>query len=100
MRSRGIVYGKPAKLGEDEHWRQLPDFQKDRIPAEPWSESRAAEPGLIVVYNLAALDGDLLKSLREHRPGQILWAHASCWTSEPPFAADRISCSFVSMPTH
>lgn len=58
------------------------------VPCEAWSENRVAEPGLIVVYDLAALDGDLLQSLREHRSGQILWSHASCWTSEPPFAAD------------
>jgi hypothetical protein len=46
---------------------------------------------LIVAYDLAGLDETLLGPLRQHRPGQLLWAHASCWTAEPPFAADVIT---------
>jgi hypothetical protein len=58
------------------------------LPGEPWPADGMAEPGLIVAYDLSALDETLLGQLAEHRPGQIVWAHASPWTAEPPFAAD------------
>ncbi len=58
------------------------------LPAEQWPADGTDEPGLIAAYDLAALDEALLRQLGEHRPGQILWAHASPWTAEPPFAAD------------
>jgi hypothetical protein len=57
-------------------------------PAEAWPSSGSDDPGLIVVYDLAALPEEAVAALREHRPGQALWSHASCWTAEPPFAAD------------
>jgi hypothetical protein len=58
------------------------------LPTEPWPEQGSEAPGLLVVYDLAMLDGPLLKTLREHRPGQVLWSHATPWTQEAPFAAD------------
>lgn len=63
------------------------------LPAVPWhrdEEGQGApeEPGLIVAYDLDSLDGATLTSLRPHRPGQILFAHASSWTEPPPFTAD------------
>jgi hypothetical protein len=58
------------------------------LPVERWPADGTAEPGLIVAYDLFTLDETLIKQLREHRRGQFLWAHASCWTAEPPFAAD------------
>jgi hypothetical protein len=30
----------------------------------------------------------VLERLREHRPGQVLFAHASCWTDPFPYAPD------------
>jgi hypothetical protein len=30
----------------------------------------------------------VLERLRQHRPGQVLFAHASCWTDPFPFAPD------------
>src|SRR5262249_55251727 len=57
-----------------------------RLPVASWPSD---EPGLIVAYDLASL-GDL-QSLREYRPGQILWGHASCWTEVQPVAADFVT---------
>jgi hypothetical protein len=64
-----------------------------RLPAVAWQhgdegEGAPADPGLIVAYDLSNLDGTTLASLSSHRPGQILFAHATCWTDDPPFAAD------------
>jgi hypothetical protein len=56
-------------------------------PVEPWPAG-GADAGLVAAYDLATLPEEAAASLREHRPGQVLWAHASCWTEEPPFAAD------------
>ena len=58
------------------------------LPGERWPPWGTTEPGLIVAYDLSTLDETLMRQVREHRRGQFLWAHASCWTTEPPFAAD------------
>jgi hypothetical protein len=58
------------------------------LPVEPWPAGGSRDGGLIVAYDLATLGPETVTTLREHRPGQVLWAHASCWTQEPPFAAD------------
>lgn len=57
-------------------------------PLEEWSIKGSQSPGLIVAYDLEELTSELLLQLHEHRPGQLLWSHATCWTKEPPFAAD------------
>ena len=61
------------------------------LPAEPWPEQGSGAPGLIVAYDLRTVDRDLVESLQEHRPGQLLWSHAASWTDEPPFAADIVT---------
>jgi hypothetical protein len=44
---------------------------------------------LVVAYDLdCAASGPVLERLRQHRPGQVLFAHASCWTDPFPFAPD------------
>jgi hypothetical protein len=58
------------------------------LPGERWPAGGTTEPGLIVAYDLSTLDDTLVGQMREHRRGQLLWAHASCWMTEPPFAAD------------
>jgi hypothetical protein len=58
------------------------------LPGERWPAGGTTEPGLIVAYDLSTLDETLVAQVREHRRDQFLWAHASCWTAEPPFAAD------------
>ena len=58
------------------------------LPGERWPAGGSTEPGLIVAYDLSTVDETVARQVFEHRRGQFLWAHASCWTSEPPFAAD------------
>lgn len=57
-------------------------------PVVPWTLGGPSRPGLIVAYDLAKLERNVLASLHAHSPGQILWSHATCWTSEQPFAPD------------
>ncbi|MBS2029789.1 MAG: hypothetical protein JST54_17950 [Deltaproteobacteria bacterium] len=58
------------------------------IPVVPW-EKRVEGPCLIVAYDLDRM-GDVAHAevLRSHAPGQMLFAHASCWTNPYPFAPD------------
>ena len=58
------------------------------LPLKPWPAGGSQASGLIVAYDLNQLDGDTLVSVRYHRPGQILWSHATCWTENQPVAAD------------
>jgi len=58
------------------------------IPLVPW-EKRVDGPCLIVAYDLDRI-GDVAHAqvLKSHAPGQMLFAHASCWTNPYPFAPD------------
>lgn len=58
------------------------------LPLKPWPAGGSQASGLIVAYDLNQLDGETLVSVRYHRPGQILWSHATCWTENQPVAAD------------
>lgn len=48
----------------------------------------ADQPGLVVAYDIDTLHPSTPPEVAEHRPGQILFAHASCWTSPPVCAPD------------
>jgi len=58
------------------------------VPLKSWPTGGSQAPGLIVAYDLGQLDGETLVSVRYHRPGQILWSHATCWTEDQPVSAD------------
>lgn len=58
------------------------------LPTALWPDGGSEAPGIIVVYDLDALPGDLLQTLYPQHPGQVLFCHAACWTAEPPFVAD------------
>jgi hypothetical protein len=60
------------------------------LPARPFADDREAA-GLVVAYDLATIGGDQLADLQQHRPGQILWAHASEWTQDHPIAGDIVT---------
>lgn len=60
------------------------------LPAVPWEEAHEG-PGLVVAYDLDALDDDLYRAVRPHRPGQVLWSHASRWTADQPIAPDLVT---------
>ncbi|MFN6571657.1 hypothetical protein [Dendronalium sp. ChiSLP03b] len=57
-------------------------------PLQEWTPETCETPGLIVTYDLRQLDSDILEQLSQHRPSQMLWSHASCWTQEQWFTAD------------
>lgn len=69
------------------------------VPAEPWPDGGSEAPGLVVAYDLADLEDSLLQSLRQHRPGQVLWSHLTRWTQEGPFAADLTTYLYQSKTT-
>lgn len=57
------------------------------LPLATWSS--AETEGLFVAWNMDAMgDVAFAEALREHHPGQILWAHASQWVDPFPYAAD------------
>lgn len=58
------------------------------LPLKPWPAGGSQASGLIVAYDLSQLNGETLVSVRYHRPGQILWSHATCWTENQPVSAD------------
>ncbi|HNO78918.1 MAG TPA: tetratricopeptide repeat protein [Phycisphaerae bacterium] len=56
------------------------------LPVRPWKGD--GQNSLVIAYDLADLDEELGEALWEHKPGQILFAHATCWTDVYPFVAD------------
>ena len=60
------------------------------LPARPFADAREAS-GLVVAYDLAHARADQLADLQQHRPGQILWTHASEWTQDQPIAGDIVT---------
>ncbi len=62
-----------------------------RVPLVDWSATHMDSPGLVVAYDLGAVGPDLLAQLHAHRPGQVLWEHASRWVVERPVAADLVT---------
>ncbi|HET6582906.1 MAG TPA: hypothetical protein VFG69_05660 [Nannocystaceae bacterium] len=60
------------------------------LPARPFGEVLDA-PGLVVVYDLANLRDEDVADLQSHRPGQVLWTHASEWTRDQPLAGDIVT---------
>ncbi|MEV6768896.1 hypothetical protein AB0N05_09760 [Nocardia sp. NPDC051030] len=56
------------------------------LPIQPYAPG--GTDTVVVAYNLRDLDPDLLNTLRERADGQILYEHATCWTSPPPVSAD------------
>lgn len=58
-------------------------------PFKIWDEVDINTKGLIIAYDLNEINSDeLIIEISDHRLEQILWAHASCWTSPFPFAPD------------
>jgi hypothetical protein len=54
----------------------------DRGPAD-------AGPALVVAWTMeAAADVEFLRAMHDHRPGQTLFVHASCWTEPFVYAPD------------
>jgi hypothetical protein len=62
-----------------------------RMPIETWSPD-AKRPGLVVAYDLGALEPAVRVALRLRRKGQPLWAHTLSWT-EPVGVAPEFATS-------
>ncbi|GAB2572272.1 hypothetical protein GCM10027168_01270 [Streptomyces capparidis] len=56
------------------------------LPALPYTPGRPDT--LVVAYDLRDADRELVSGLRERAPGEILFEHATCWTSPPAVSAD------------
>jgi hypothetical protein len=61
------------------------------VPAVKWPALGSPLPGLVVADDLRNVPVETLKELQPHRRGQTVWAHATCWTEEGPFAADIVT---------
>lgn len=58
------------------------------LPVVPVDPERS--DALVVAYDLNGTDPELLRALVPRAPGQILFEHASCWTSPPGVSADVV----------
>lgn len=58
------------------------------LTVAPWPAVGVPAPGLIVMYDLAELPGADVARLVQRRPDQIVFAHASPWTTDSPLAPD------------
>lgn len=59
------------------------------LPLANWIDVSLQTPGLIVCYDLDRIQSsEVITEISEHRPQQILWGHASCWTNPFPFSPD------------
>ncbi|MFG2359524.1 tetratricopeptide repeat protein [Streptomyces sp. NPDC048521] len=72
------------------------------LPAEPFTPGRADT--VVVAYDLDGLaehDGgpDIIGDLFERAPGQVLHAHAACWTDPPAITADSVGLLHQSLVT-
>jgi hypothetical protein len=58
------------------------------LPLAPWPAVGVPAPGLVVVYDLAALPIADVPRLQQRKPDQVIYAHASPWTQDFPLAPD------------
>lgn len=58
------------------------------VNASAWPREGTGDPGLVVADDLSAFEREAIEPARPHRPGQILWSQARCWTRQGPFAED------------
>jgi hypothetical protein len=58
------------------------------LPLAPWPAVGVPAPGLVVMYDLAQLPGGDIARLIPRRPDQVVFAHASPWTTDSPLAPD------------
>ena len=57
------------------------------VPFEVWQPGDNRH-GLLVAYDLTLVDDEMWEHASTHQPGQVLWAHANCWTQPIPFTPD------------
>lgn len=79
------IYAPP---GRDHEILALAASAKLGLAIAPWPAVGVPAPGLVVVYDLASLTASDVGRLVQRRPDQILFAHASPWTTDSPLAPD------------
>jgi hypothetical protein len=79
------VYAPP---GRDHEIVAQAAGQRLGLPVAPWPAVGVPAPGLIVLYDLAQLPGGDVARLVQRRPDQVVFAHASPWTTDSPLAPD------------
>jgi len=79
------IYAPP---GRDHEIVALAASQVLGLPVAPWPAVGVPAPGLVVMYDLAQLPSADVARLVQRRPEQIVFAHASPWTSDSPLAPD------------
>jgi hypothetical protein len=71
--------------------------QRLTLPLGEWPEGGPQEPALLVAYDLRLCQGPALKPLVTRHAGQLLWAHATCWTEHFPVVADATTLLYQHM---
>jgi hypothetical protein len=79
------VYAPP---GRDHEIVALAAGHRLGLPVAPWPAVGVPAPGLVVLYDLAELPSADVVRLIQRRPDQIVFAHASPWTTDSPLAPD------------
>ena len=67
------------------------------VPVAPWPAVGVPAPGLVVIYDLADVAIADVQRLVQRREGQLLFAHASPWTSDCPIAPDVTTLLYQSL---
>jgi hypothetical protein len=68
-----------------------------QLPLMPWPVIGTPAPGVIVVYDLASLPPGELGRVRDRRPDQILYSHATSWTNDAVVAPDVTTLLYESL---
>ena len=58
------------------------------LPLAPWPAVGVPAPGLVVAYDLASIPSNHAAQLVNRRADQVLFVHATPWTTDCPVAAD------------
>lgn len=67
------------------------------IPRAPWPAVGVPAPGLVAVYDLHHLPLHFAPQLEQRRADQIIFAHASPWTTDSPIAPDVTTLLYQSL---
>lgn len=67
------------------------------IPRATWPSVGVPAPGLVVVYDLQRLPAVYAPQLEQRRPDQVLFAHASPWTTDSAIAPDVTTLLYQSL---
>jgi hypothetical protein len=67
------------------------------VPVMPWPAVGVPAPGLVVVYDLADVAIADIQRLVQRREGQLLFAHASPWTTDCSIAPDVTTLLYQSL---